>query len=304
MDIHNCTMCPRRCGADRTSSRLGFCGIDGKPHIAEICVHKGEEPVLGGSNGVVNVFFSSCNLRCVYCQNYTISQQKPSKPEITSYEKAVTTIAGFLCQGINTLGFVSPSHQVFQMRTIIDMLRKRGFNPTIIYNSNAYDDPETLRELESYVDIYLPDYKYSNNDICVRYSSAPNYPEAAQKAIAEMYYQKGSRLELNDDGIAESGLIIRHLVLPNNVENSIKALETIAYDISPRVHLSLMAQYFPEYKALEISELNRAITAEEYQTVCDKAEELGLVRGWQQQLSSNENYRPDFQKDGNPFENN
>lgn len=297
-------MCPRKCGADRTSGKLGFCGIDGKPHIAEICVHKGEEPVLGGPNGVVNVFFSSCNLRCVYCQNYSISQQKPERQEITSYEKAVTKIAEFLCQGINTVGFVSPSHQVFQMKTIIDMLRKRGYNPTIIYNTNAYDDPETLRELETYVDIYLPDFKYSSEELGVAYSCAANYPLHSLAALKEMYYQKGSRLELNDDNIAESGMIIRHLVLPNNVANSLKALETIAYEISPRIHLSLMAQYFPEYKAKEISELNRTITADEYQQVCDRAEELGLVRGWVQQLSSNENYRPDFQKDGNPFEKN
>jgi len=297
-------MCPRKCGADRTSSKLGFCGIDGKPHIAEICVHKGEEPVLGGENGVVNVFFSSCNLRCVFCQNYRISQLAPEKKEILSYEKAVTRIAEFLCQGINTVGFVSPSHQVFQMKTIIDMLRKRGYNPTIIYNTNAYDTVETIRELEGYVDIYLPDYKYSIDAKAVEYSSAPNYNEVALAAIKEMQYQKGTRLDLNDEGIAESGLIIRHLVLPNNIENSIKALENIAYEISPRVHLSLMAQYFPVYKALDMADINRNITAEEYQTICDKAEELGLVRGWQQQLSSNESYRPDFQKEGNPFENN
>lgn len=297
-------MCPRKCGADRTSGKLGFCGIDGRPHIAEICVHKGEEPVLGGTQGVVNVFFSSCNLRCVSCQNYAISQLTPSKKEITSFAEAVNRIAGFLCQGINTVGFVSPSHQVFQMKTIIDMLHKRGYHPTVIYNTNAYDDPITLREMQSYIDIYLPDYKYSDESLGVKYSCAPDYPDQALIAIQEMYYQKGSRLELNDEGIAESGVIIRHLVLPNNVQNSIKALESIAYDISPRLHLSLMAQYFPEYKAKEIPELNRTLSAEEYQQVCGRAEELGLVRGWVQQLSSNENYRPDFQKEGNPFEKN
>lgn len=304
IDIRNCNICPRKCGADRTSGKLGFCKTDGKPHIAEICVHKGEEPVLGGPNGVVNVFFSSCNLRCAFCQNFRISQMPPEKQEISSYEKAVTRIAEFLCQGINTVGFVSPSHQVFQMITIIDLLHKRGYNPTIIYNTNAYDNVETIRALEGYVDIYLPDYKYAINSKAVEYSEAPGYREVAMAAIAEMFHQKGSKLQLNNDGIAESGLIIRHLVLPNNVENSIKALEDIAFDISPRVHLSLMAQYFPEYKALNMADINRTITETEYQTVCDKAMELGLDRGWQQQLSSNENYRPDFQKDGNPFENN
>lgn len=303
MDIHNCTMCPRKCGADRTSGKLGFCGIDGKPHISEICLHKGEEPVLGGEKGVCNVFFSSCNLRCVFCQNYTISQQAPEKKEITDYQEAATKIAQFLCNGVNTVGFVSPTHQIFQMRTIIDLLRKRGYNPTIIYNSNGYDDPETLRELEGYVDIYLPDYKYGMNDCGVKYSSAPNYPETALKAIKEMFYQKGSRIELNDEGIAESGLIIRHLVLPNNIENSKEALKNIAYDISPKIHLSLMAQYYPEYKALEMSELNRKLSQEEYDEITSFAQEIGLAKGWTQELNASDNYRPDFNKEGNPFEN-
>lgn len=304
MDIHNCTMCPRKCGADRTSDKLGVCGIDAHVHISDVCVHKGEEPVLGGDKGVINVFFSSCNLRCVYCQNYQISQQKPTKKEITSCQQAATRIARFLCngEGINTVGFVSPTHQVFQMKTIIDLLRKRGYNPTIIYNTNAYDDPETLRELEGYVDIYLPDYKYSDPELAVRLSSAPDYPDKALAAIKEMYYQKGSRLVLNDEGIAESGLIIRHLVLPNHVENSINALKNIAYDISPNIHISLMSQYYPEYKALEMPDLNRNITANEYEKVCDAAADLGLVKGWQQQLNSSNTYRPDFAKDGNPFE--
>ncbi len=304
MDIHNCNMCPRKCGADRTSSKLGFCGIDGKPHISEICVHKGEEPVLGGEKGVCNVFFSSCNLKCVFCQNYMISQQKTTNKEITSYQKAVDKIANILCnEGINTVGFVSPSHQIFQMKTIIDLLKKRGFNPTIIYNSNGYDDVETLKEIADYVDVYLPDFKYGIEKKGVEFSSAPNYPQTALKAIKEMYYQKGSRLEINDSGQAENGLIIRHLVLPNNVENSIKALEDLAFEISPNIHLSLMAQYYPEYKALEINELNRKLTKDEYDKVCDKAFELGFSKGWFQQLESNENYRPDFSKDlGKVFE--
>jgi putative pyruvate formate lyase activating enzyme len=297
-------MCPRQCGADRTSSVLGFCGVDGKPHIAEICLHKGEEPVLGGEAGVCNVFFSSCNLKCVFCQNYEISQLKDCKKEITSVQKAVDRIANILCTGVKALGFVSPSHQVFQMKTIIDLLHKRGFYPTVIYNSNGYDDVATLRELECYVDIYLPDFKYGLSELGVKYSSAPDYPETALKALKEMYYQKGSRLETDDSGRALNGLIIRHLVLPGNIENSLKALETIAYEISPNIHISLMSQYYPEFKALEISGLDRLLTEDEYDTVCQKAEDLGLYKGWFQQLESNKNYRPDFKKEGNPFEEN
>ena len=302
MDIHNCKMCPRHCGADRTSSKLGFCNVDGKPHIAEICVHKGEEPVLGGEKGVCNVFFSSCNLRCVFCQNYEISQLKPEKQEITSFQKAADKIANILCSGVKTLGFVSPSHQVFQMKTIIDLVRKRGFNPTIVYNSNGYDDVATLKELEGYVDVYLPDFKYGLPDLGQKFSSADNYPEFALKAVKEMYFQKGSRLELDENGNAENGLIIRHLVLPNNLENTFKVLEMIAYEISPNVHISLMSQYYPEFKALEMTELNRILTVSEYQAAMQKAESLGLFKGWFQALESNTNYRPDFSAEGNPFE--
>ncbi len=303
MDIHNCKMCPRHCGVDRTTSNLGFCNIDYKPHIAEICVHRGEEPVLSGETGVCNVFFSGCNLRCVYCQNYEISQLSVQKKEITSIQKAVDKIANILCSGVEAVGFVSPSHQIFQMKSIIDLLHKRGFYPTIIYNSNGYDDDETLRELEGYVNIYLPDFKYSLEDLGQKYSSASSYREIALKAIKEMYYQKGSVLEIDEKtNRALNGLIIRHLVLPNNVKNSLGVLEDIAYEISPNVHISLMSQYYPEFKAKEMQDLNRILTVEEYQQVCQKAEDLYLFKGWVQNMESNTNYRPDFNKDGNPFE--
>mgnify|MGYP002622585091 FL=1 len=295
MDIHNCTICPRNCGADRTSETLGYCGIDARPHIAEICLHKGEEPVLGGKNGVCNVFFSSCNLRCVYCQNYAISQQKPEKKEIISIQRAAELIAGIMCKyDVDTVGFVSPSHQVFQMVAIIDLLHKRGFFPTIVYNSNGYDSPETLRVIKDYVDVYLPDFKYFDGLIAQKYSSANNYPKVALAALKEMYWQKGATIITDDNEIARSGLIIRHLVLPNYVENSLKVLETLADEISPRVHVSLMSQYYPEYKALEINNLNRTITIAEYQAVKQAATQLGIVRGWFQDMASNAEYRPDF----------
>ncbi|MCQ2974797.1 MAG: hypothetical protein MJ211_08295 [Bacteroidales bacterium] len=305
MDIHHCNMCPRNCGVDRTSENLGFCRINAKPHISDICVHKGEEPVLGGEKGVINVFFSSCNLKCIYCQNYEISQETPTKKEITRIQGAVTRIAGLMCsEGINTVGFVSPSHQAFQMKCIIDLLRKRGYNPTIIYNTNAYDSVETLKELENYIDIYLPDYKYSSNDLGVKYSSAPNYNEIALASIQEMYRQKGDKLVLDENGLAKSGIILRHLVLPGNVSNSINVLKNVAYEISPNIHVSLMAQYFPEYKALQDEKLNRTITEKEYVKVTNTADALGIVNGWFQELKSNLNYRPDFKKEGNPFEKN
>ena len=267
MDIRNCTCCPHECGTDRYNGIIGRCQRDSKPHIAQICIHKGEEPVLGGPNGVVNVFFTGCNLKCVYCQNHEISQDIPTK-EYNSIRQVVSIIASLMCQHeVNTVGFVSPSHNVFNVKAIIDLLRKRGYNPTIIYNTNGYDKVETLRELEDYVNIYLPDYKYAIDETGEKYSGIKHYSSIALKAIGEMYRQKGSRLTLNNDGICESGLIIRHLVLPNNIDNSIEAVKNIAMEISPRVKLSLMSQYYPDHLALTIPELNRKITEEEYKKV-------------------------------------
>lgn len=302
MDIHHCDLCPRQCGVDRAVS-TGFCGIDHRPHIAEICVHRGEEPVLGGGRGVCNVFFSSCNLRCIFCQNYEISQQAVSKKEITTIADAATRIASILCsENIDTVGFVSPSHQALQMKCIIDLLRRRGFNPTIVYNTNGYDSVETLRELEGYVDIYLPDFKYASDDIAVKYSSAPGYSATALAAIKEMYRQKGDALTLDADGTARSGIIIRHLVLPGNVFNSINVLKKVAYDISPDIHISLMSQYYPEFKATNDEKLGKLVSQKEYFKVTEAAETLGLVNGWVQQLDSNKVYRPDFSREGSPFE--
>ena len=295
MDIHNCKICPRNCGVDRTSKKLGFCGVDSRVHIAKICLHTGEEPVLGGKNGVCNVFFSSCNLRCVYCQNYEISRPNCVEKEITSIQKAAELIAGILCKhNVNTVGFVSPGHQIFQMIAIIDLLHKRGFNPIIVYNSNGYDKPETLRFIKDYVDVYLPDFKYSDSFIAQKYSNAADYPQVVLTALKEMYWQKGSTIITDNDEIAQSGLIIRHLVLPNCVENSIKVLETIATEISPRVNVSLMSQYYPVDKAIEIKELNRTINLAEYQSVKLAAQKLGIVRGWVQDMASNIDYRPNF----------
>ena len=302
MNIHNCNICPRQCGVDRANT-LGFCKIDHRPHIAEICLHRGEEPVLGGGRGVCNVFFSSCNLRCIFCQNYEISQETFKKQEITTIESAVTRIASILCtENIDTVGFVSPSHQAFQMKCIIDTLRRRGFNPTIIYTTNAYDSVETIRELEDYVDIYLPDFKYASDDLAVKYSSAPNYTKIATAAIAEMVRQKGTDLTLDESGTARKGIILRHLVLPGNVFNSINVLKKVAYDISPDLHISLMSQYYPEYKAKDDEKLSKYVTQKEYSKVTETAETLGLTNGWVQELGSSGFYCPDFSVSGNPFE--
>ena len=296
VSLSHCNLCPHHCFVNRECGETGVCRLDAGLHIANISLHTGEEPIDGSENGVCNVFFSHCNLRCVYCQNYQISQPRAVvKHEITDYETAVNQIVAILQKNVNFLGFVSPTSHIPHMLKIIDVIHEKGFSPKIIYNTNGYENMETLRLLEGIVDIYLPDFKYADDELAIRLSGIPHYAETALAAIGEMFRQKKS--VLTDENPA---LIIRHLVLPNHVDNSIKVLEQIAEKISTDVYISLMSQYFPVYKALEVGEINRTLTNKEYDVVLDKLDELGFERGWTQQLDSNDYYQPDFDKE-NPF---
>lgn len=279
----------------------GYCGLDDKIYISSICIHKGEEPPVSGQHGICNVFFAHCNLQCVYCQNYQISDNKfaADRYEMT-LEAAVGKIIAILDKGIPALGFVSPTHQIPQMLSIIEELRKRSYEPTIVYNSNGYDKVDTLKELEGIVDVYLPDFKYCVPVLSKELSDAPDYPDTALKAVKEMYRQKGSLLITNDSGYAESGLIIRHLILPGEVKNSLAVLKTIAEEISPRINISLMSQYWAP-KTFERAALNDKIKEADYQSVIDEMNRLGLDNGWVQEFDSHNNYRPDFNRI-HPFE--
>jgi len=296
MSLSNCNLCPHRCSVNRDQGRLGFCGLDAGLHIANISLHTGEEPIEGSENGVCNVFFSHCNLRCCYCQNYQISQpQSVIRKEITDYELAVNQIVAILQSGVNFLGFVSPTSHIPHMLRIINMVHEKGYFPKIIYNTNAYETVETIRQLEETVDIYLPDFKYADDKLGLQLSGIPNYSKIAIEAIKEMFKQKKS--VLRDDNPA---LIIRHLVLPNHIENSLRILQLIAEECSINVFISLMSQYFPVYKALKSNTINRTLNNMEYNIVLEKLESLGFERGWTQELESNDYYQPDFDKD-NPF---
>jgi len=299
--LKHCTLCPRDCGIDRTIGKKGYCGLDDKIYISSICIHKGEEPPVSGPHGICNVFFAHCNLQCVYCQNFQISDNKfaADRYEMT-LESAVNKIIDILDKGIPALGFVSPSHQISQMLSIIEELRKRSYEPVIVYNSNGYDKVETLKELEGIVDVYLPDFKYSDSVLSKELSDAPDYPDTALKAIKEMYRQKGSLLITNESGYAESGLIIRHLILPGEVDNSLAVLKMIAKEISPRINISLMSQYWAP-KKFDREALNDKIKEADYLRVIDEMNRLGLDNGWVQEFDSHNNYRPDFNRI-HPFE--
>lgn len=280
------------------SITLGYCGAPAIPEVASICVHKGEEPVICGEKGICNVFFAYCNLQCIFCQNHQISGRKVD-PEAVFYhgmESIVNRILEVLKDTENVVGFVSPSHYVHLIPMIVDALHDKGVFPTVVYNTNGYDSVEALQGLMPYVDVYLPDFKYSQEDLALKYSHAEDYPQVAKKALAEMFSQKGSSLPIDENGLAFRGIIIRHLILPGRVDNSLAALDWIADNLSTNLHISLMSQYFPP-EGLELpDELNRTITLEEYDRVVDHFYELGFHKGWVQELEASENYRPDFYK--------
>lgn len=296
LNLSNCKICPHECGTNRYKSK-GYCNVGHLPLVASVFAHKGEEPVISGENGICNVFFAHCNLQCVFCQNYQISKNSTSNPGwMSNKHQIVDEIIKILDNDINIVGFVSPSHQVVQMIEIINEINKKGYNPTIVYNSNGYDKVETLKELENVVDVYLPDLKYYNNQIAFRYSGIKNYFEVASMAIKEMYRQKGASIVLNDKNLIEFGLIIRHLVLPTHADDSINLLKFLANNISNRLYISLMSQYYPPKDLLLPNELKENLSTNEYNKVVKIIEDLGF-RGWIQEAESQSHYKPNFDND-------
>lgn len=300
--LRACRICPRNCNADRFSGKLGYCKAGAGFSISSICIHRGEEPAISGDQGICNIFFTQCNLQCIYCQNHQIScNALDYRDQLMSLEEMLRQILAILDTGINLVGFVSPSHYVPQVKVIISALRALGRRPVFVYNTNAYDRPEVIRELESYIDVYLPDFKYSDKELGRKYSDVKDYPAIALEAIREMVRQKGTTITTDDHGYAQSGVIIRHLVLPGHPQNSIGVLRTIAYELSPELHISLMAQYYPTYQVNRHEFLGRTLKFKEYDTVVRELENLGFEYGWVQELSSSGHYRPDF-NDEHPFE--
>ena len=301
-ELRACNICPRKCNADRFSAKKGYCKAGAGFGISSICIHRGEEPVISGSRGICNVFFTNCNLQCVFCQNWQISDNKADHhTEQMELEEVLRQIAGILDTGINILGFVSPGHFIPQVKVIVNALEHQGYQPTIVYNSNGYDDVDQLKSLEGMVDVYLPDFKYMDEQIAYRYSDARNYPQMALNAHKEMFRQMGSNLIVDNDGYAMRGMLIRHLVLPGHTENSMKVMETIANELSPRMHVALMSQYYPSHQANDHEVLKQYVDPKEYMKVVEKMSALGITRGFIQGIESSGHYRPDFD-DEHPFE--
>ena len=298
--LENCELCPRKCGANRLKGERGYCNSGAGFEISSICIHNGEEPPISGKLGICNIFFPHCNIQCVFCQNCQISDNKTFIKSPLTLNNVVDQIISILNRGINILGFVSPTHYLPQVIAITEAVRKRGYEPVTLWNSNAYELPEILGLLDESIDVFMPDFKYSDNDLAERFSDATDYPGVAEKAIQKMIQMRGARLICDENGLAYRGMIIRHLVLPGHPGNSLSALRTIAENLSANIPVSLMSQYHPEHQAQKFPEIYRRVSGSEYKAVTDEYMLLELS-GWFQEPESAEFYLPDFNKN-HPFE--
>jgi putative pyruvate formate lyase activating enzyme len=301
-----CTVCPRDCGNDRLSGVRASCAAGERPIVSAATPHFGEEPCLSGTRGAGNIFFGSCNLRCVYCQNFQISQDwAGQKGNEVSVERLAEIALELQDRGCHNVGFVSPTHFAPQMAKAILLAARRGLELPVVYNTNAYDSVEVLRLLDGIVDVYLPDLKYADSASGWLYSKVPDYAERAREALVEMYRQKGASLLMDDAGLLRSGLLVRVLVLPNGVAGVAESVAWIAEALSPRVAISLMSQYYPIHRAAtndRYAALDRSITPDEWAEALAALEANGLDRGFQQQLeTANRYYRPDFRDRERPF---
>lgn len=283
-NLEKCTTCPHKCGINRTK-QIGRCKANDKLKIALYSLHKFEEPCISGENGSGTIFFSNCNLNCVFCQNYEISQKEKGK-EITVEELAEIFLKQQNNNKAHNINLVSPTIYAYQIIEAIKIAKNKGLYIPIIYNSNGYESMETLKALEGHIDIYLPDLKYYYNELGEKYSKVKRYFEIATEAIKEMYRQVG-KPQFDEKGMIKKGVIIRHLVLPNHIENSKRVLKWIKNNIGNRASVSVMAQYFPTYQSME-TDLNRKLTKEEYEEIENYLYKLNLENGYIQELGEHE----------------
>ena len=290
--LAKCEVCPFKCKVNRIEKNIGRCGCDDKVKIAMYSLHNFEEPCISGKNGSGTVFFSNCNLQCIYCQNYKISQ------EHKGYEISIEELANIFIKqqeaGANNISLVTPTMYAYQIIEAIKIAKNNGLKIPIIYNTNSYENVETIKALKGYIDVYLPDLKYYNNEIAIKYSKAPNYFKIATDAILEMINQVGSP-KFDENGIIKKGVIIRHLVLPGHILNSKHILKWLKENVEGKAMVSIMAQYFPTYKAKEDKYLNRKLTKKEYEEIEEYLYLLNIENGYMQDLGKHEEeYVPDF----------
>ena len=290
--LEKCELCPFKCKVNRLNGQIGRCKATDKIKIALYSLHYYEEPCISGKEGSGTVFFSNCNLRCIYCQNYKISQE--GKGHEISIEELADIFLKQQEAGANNINLVTPSMYVYHIIEALKIAKGKGLKLSIVYNTNGYENVETIKELDGYIDIYLPDLKYFYNDLGVKYSGANDYFEVATKAILEMIKQVG-KPEFDEKGLMKKGTIIRHLVLPGHIQNSKHVLKWLKDNVENKAYISVMAQYFPTYKAKEDKYLNRKLSRNEYCQIENYLYTLNLENGYIQDLGKHEEeYVPDF----------
>ncbi len=300
--LASCDICPRICGVNRLEGQTGFCHAASLPIIVSCCAHHGEEPPLSGTRGSGTIFFGNCTMRCVYCQNYQISQDsKNQQPNEVSIQKLAEQMLYLQELGCHNINLVTPTHFVPQiLRALLEAVPK-GLSLPLVYNTSGYDSIDVIKVLEGIVDIYLPDLRYASGQTANEYSHTPDYLVNARQSIREMYRQVGN-LVVDEAGVAQRGVIVRHLILPNRLAGSKESLTWLANEVSPAVTVSIMAQYYPAHQAMSIPALARKITLSEYREVVSLVNQLGLENGWLQEMEAAENYLPDFERGGHPFD--
>ena len=304
--LEQCTVCPRDCLNNRLKNEIAACYSGRLPIVSSYTAHFGEEPPLVGKRGAGNIFFGNCNLRCVYCQNYEISQthNQQLKNEV-SHDRLAQIMLELQERGCHNINFVSPTHFAPQMARAILIAAQGGLRLPVVYNTNAYDAVSVLKLLESVVDVYLPDLKYADDESGFLYSKVRGYKEYSRLALKEMYRQTGPDLVFDDEGLLKRGLVIRLLVLPNDVACVEESIEWIRDELNPRVAISLMAQYYPTHQAESNNRyvlLSRRIRESEWMKATSALEQLGMEEGWVQEFDGAAYYyRPDFSDQQRPF---
>jgi len=300
--LASCDICPRQCRVNRLQSETGYCHSGRLPIVSAVCAHHGEEPPISGTRGSGTIFLGNCNMRCVYCQNYQISQnwekQKSREVDCRTLAERMLYLQDEL--GCHNINFVSPSHFVPQLLRAVVEAVPMGLRLPLIYNTNGYDSITSLKELEGVISIYLPDLRYASDRWAKKFSHVPDYVTRVRQAIKEMYRQVGD-LVIDESGLAQKGLIVRHLILPNGLAGSEESLTWLVRELSPTVTVSIMSQYMPLHRASRIPLLSRRISVDEYETVVRLLTELGIENGWMQEIGAAEEYLPDFEREGHPF---
>ena len=297
--LARCECCPRKCRVNRLAGKTGICRVPAEILVCHSGLHFGEEPPISGTKGSGTIFFAGCNLSCVFCQNYQISQEfQQHHTRSMTAEELANEMLRLQEAGAHNINFVSPSHMIFQMADAITTAKAKGLALPIVYNSNGYDSVYALRQINGLVDIYLPDIKYMDNELGKMFSGVSDYADTVPGVLREMLQQVGN-LQMDEAGTAFRGLLVRHLVMPGCLNNSRDCLRFLA-DLSPAIFVSIMSQYSPQFKAGTYPGIDRPLTKKEYDEVTDYALELGLENAFIQDLASRDHYLPDFARD-NPF---